>query len=89
MAFFEIQNFKMGLDTRRSELTSQPGTLEVLQNAHINQGGEIEKRKAFVATPLPAGTYGFEPLLTSIVVFGSITAPAMPTGFTYQQLMHP
>jgi hypothetical protein len=89
MAFFEIQNFKMGLDTRRSELTSQPGTLEVLQNAHINQGGEIEKRKAFVATPLPAGTYGFEPLLTSIVVFGSITAPAMPTGFTYQQLIHP
>ena len=89
MAFFEIQNFKMGLDTRRSELTSQPGTLEVLQNAHINQGGEIEKRKAFVATQLPAGTYGFEPLLTSIVVFGSIAPPVMPTGFTYQQLVHP
>jgi hypothetical protein len=44
-----IRNFKFGLDTRRSELTSQPGTLAALTNAHINQGGEAEKRYAFTS----------------------------------------
>ena len=89
MPFFEIQNFKFGLDTRRSELTSQPGTLEVLQNAHINQGGEIEKRKSFVATGLPANVFGFQETLDGIYVFGSVAAPTLSAPFLYQKLVHP
>ena len=96
MLSFEIQNFKFGLDSRRSELTSQPGTLETLQDAHINQGGEIEKRKEFVdlgvvptATGIPVGS-GFEVVSGGPVIFGSAPLPAgLPTNVLYQQLVHP
>lgn len=86
-----IQNFKFGLDSRRSELTSQPGTLEVCENAHINAGGEIEKRKAFVdaanAVAFAATTFGLEVTDTGLMTFGSAAAPAsLPTGVTYQRL---
>ena len=47
MAHFVIQNFGNGLDLRRSSETAPTGSLRVLQNAFINEGGEIEKRKAF------------------------------------------
>lgn len=100
--FFEIQNFKAGLDSRRSELTTQPGALETLQNAHVNQGGEIEKRKAFVdIATLPTGTdvtygawktFGIEVTSSGVTVFGhvpqSIITAAGYTGL-YQQLKHP
>lgn len=45
--FFAVQNFRFGLDTRRSEYTSNPGTLLTLDNCVVNQGGEIEKRWSF------------------------------------------
>ena len=48
MAHFVIQNFGNGLDLRKSSETALTGSLRVLENAFINQGGEIEKRKAFV-----------------------------------------
>ena len=48
MANVTFSNFKNGLDTRRSELTTQPGALLTLQDAHINEGAEIEKRFAFL-----------------------------------------
>ena len=35
------------MDLRKSPLTAPAGTLRLLQNAHITQGGEIEKRDAF------------------------------------------
>lgn len=44
---FPIESFKYGIDTRRSVLTSQVGTLVTCENGFINQGGEIEKRKKF------------------------------------------
>lgn len=47
MAYLTLKNFKYGLDLRKSELTSQLGVLNVLQNGHINQGGEIEDKQAF------------------------------------------
>lgn len=81
---FEISNFSFGLDTRRSEYTSKPGVLQTLQNAHINQGGEIEKRKAFAPIYLPANTFGMLAALSSIYVFGSATFPAaMTSGATW------
>ncbi len=93
-----VQNFKYGLDTRRSEQTSLPGTLVTLQDAHINQGGEVEKRKAFVLQgQLPAGCFGLQETPSAIYTFGSIVAatqqPLLDAQFgvgivTYQQLQH-
>jgi hypothetical protein len=48
MAYFLVDNFANGLDLRRSMEVAPPGTLRVLRNAFVNEGGEIEKRKAFV-----------------------------------------
>jgi hypothetical protein len=45
---FSIDDFSRGLDNRRSPLTAPGGSLRILENAVINQGGEIEKRLAFV-----------------------------------------
>jgi hypothetical protein len=57
MPYFSIEDFKGGLDVRRSEFTSVPGTLQSLVNAHITRGGDIEQRKAFVyKRDLPRGT---------------------------------
>jgi hypothetical protein len=97
MSFVVIQNFNHGLDTRRSNLTSTIGTLQTLQNAHVNQGGEIEKRKAFVKisfTPtLASGVtviYDVIPLANSIALIGSQanadSANWPPAGYVYQYL---
>ncbi len=61
MAFITFSNFKNGLDTRRSELTTQPGALLQLQDAHVNEGAEIEKRRAFqVGSYIPENALGIE-----------------------------
>jgi hypothetical protein len=52
MPYFAIEDFKAGLDVRRSRFTSVPGTLQKLENAHITRGGDIEQRKAFVQRPV-------------------------------------
>ena len=53
-------------------LTSKPGTLQQLENAHITRGGEIEKRKAFDAVAyLPPGTFGLHSANGALWVFGS------------------
>lgn len=48
MPYFVISNFSNGVDKRRSPETAASGSLRTLRNAFINEGGEIEKRKAFV-----------------------------------------
>lgn len=92
-----IENFRHGLDTRRSVLTSTLGVLETLTNAYVNQGGEISKRKSFdyvSITPTGASTIttilGMEALAESIVLFGGEVnmdpGNWPPAGFTYQPL---
>jgi hypothetical protein len=57
--YYEIANFQAGMDLRKSPLTAPAGTLRLLQNAHITQGGEIEKRPAFKFwCDAPAGSFG-------------------------------
>jgi hypothetical protein len=51
MPYFVISNFANGRDLRRSSETAPSGSLRVLRNAFVNEGGEIEKRKAFVEIP--------------------------------------
>lgn len=48
MAYYLIDNFAAGLDLRRSAEMAVAGSVRRLDNAFINEGGEIEKRKAFV-----------------------------------------
>lgn len=76
MKTIDIQNFKYGLDTRRSVLSSQLGTLVTLENAFVNQGAEIEQRKAFVKVgSIPLGalqpTYDLLATTSGLVTFGS------------------
>jgi len=90
MEEFVISSFRYGVDTRKDVLTAQPGTLVTCENGHINPGGEIEKRKAFVefADVLilddsgATGTFGIEVTDVGVVVFGS----ALPFGTTPSQL---
>lgn len=95
MDHLTIANFKFGLDTRRSELTSQPGSLVMAENGHINQGAQFEKRKAFVLLgQLPVGTFGLQETPTGLTTFGSADGGtiAIPAGLTalvsYQRLRH-
>ena len=90
MAYIVVENFSAGLDTRKHPLTAKPGTLQLLKNAHVSRGGEIEKRKKFATfASLPAGTFGMEAADNSIYVFGSALGLTMPAGVTYQRLTHP
>jgi hypothetical protein len=91
MPYIVVENFKGGLDTRRHKLSSAPGTLTGLVNAHVTRGGEIEKRKAFQLTyTLPPGTFGLETSSGSVYVFGSLDlASQMPAGVSYQRLVPP
>lgn len=54
MSYQVIQNFQGGLDTRKFPLSLPPGTLTKCVNAHITQGGEIEKRKMLARSRLKA-----------------------------------
>lgn len=90
MAYLVVENFSAGLDTRKHPLTARAGTLQTLKNAHISRGGEIEKRKRFAPfASLPANTFGMEAGSDTIFVFGSVAAPSVPAGVTYQRLQHP
>ncbi len=87
-----IADFRYGLDARKSQLTSRPGTLEICENARINGGGEAEKRKAFVkdAVNYVESTFGLQDTDEGLVTFGSEGDPGtLPAGVTYQQLPHP
>lgn len=84
-----ITNFRYGLDSRRSELSSMPGSLLEALDGHITQGGEFEKRKAFVKTALPAGVIGFQPTSQGIYVFGTAATVATTAPIIYQQILHP
>ena len=45
--YYEIADFRSGIDHRKSKMTAPAGSLRQLINADITQGGEIEKRAAF------------------------------------------
>jgi hypothetical protein len=96
MPYILVEDFRNGLDARRMNVTSNPGTLVTLTNAHITRGGEIEKRPAFVnLATLPSNTFGLAAAGGQIYVFGS-DAPAnvtfaagTPANINYIQLAHP
>src|SRR5437899_924454 len=91
--YIALNSFKYGLDGRRDVLTSVPGTLAQLFNAHINAGGEVEQRLSFVkdANLFPTNTFGLQDTDSGLMTFGSDASPhaALPTGVVYQRLQHP
>jgi hypothetical protein len=89
MAYLVIENFVGGLDTRRHLLTSKPGSVVELRNAHITRGGEIEKRKIFeLYKTLPAGTFGLNVCGNKLFTFGS-QALSVPSPIDYRRCQHP
>ena len=96
MPYILVEDFRGGLDNRRMNVTSTPGTLVTLENAHITRGGEIEKRPAFVSlADLPANTKGLAASGGQIYVFGSVASSAVtfasgtPANINYVRLQHP
>ena len=69
MPYLLIDNFVGGLDTRKSALTSPPGTLQRLNDCVITPGGEIAKRKAFVQVADLTGTFGLAATESTLVAF--------------------
>lgn len=47
MPYIVVENFGGGMDVRRSSAAAPGGTMRLIQNAFVNRGGEIEKRKAW------------------------------------------
>lgn len=91
MAYLAIEDFRAGVDRRRARSLGKPGQLWTLQNAHINAGGEIERRKKWVKRfDLPANCFGLMWARGRLWTFGSATAPSeMPPGLSYHRLPHP
>lgn len=94
MPYFAIEDFRAGMDSRRMAVLSVPGSLLSLVNGHINRGGEIEKRLAFVPQiTMPAGTFGLSAVGGTLYTFGSVESVTFPTGtpanMVYQRLQHP
>jgi hypothetical protein len=77
-----IDDFKLGLDVRRSILTAPAGSLQTLDNFVINAGGEIEKRAALIAVAnFPAGqTFGLIGINGQIHVFGTASGVVIDPG---------
>lgn len=91
-AYIALEDMRAGLDARKGVASAPAGTLREALNGHITPGGEFEKRKAFVQTSLPSGTYGLEAITNGLVTFGSDADPGgWPRGqvVQYQRLQHP
>lgn len=90
MAKIWVREFVGGLDARRLPETTPGGVLTTAEDCHINRGGEIEQRAAFVPEySLPPGTVGLAADRNGLYVFGHTTAPSgIPAGINYQQLQH-
>ena len=90
MPYIVVENFKGGLDSRRSSLVSAPGSMLVAENVHVTRGAELEKRKAFVPFADVPNAFGMETTSEGLVVFKSINnncieviPGSVPEGYEY------
>jgi hypothetical protein len=85
-----LKDFSLGLDSRRLPETVGAGFLIKASDCHIDRGGQIEQRAAFVpAYDLePGRTVGLAATADGLVTFGSGAEPTLPAGVSYQQLAH-
>jgi hypothetical protein len=99
MKYLLLDGFPRGLDARKFTLSAPAGTLVELHNGHLTNGGEIEKRKAFVeyanvaiaetGATLTAGvrTFGMQATLAGLTVFGSALPNGVSPGATAQPVL--
>lgn len=86
MPYLVVQDFKAGLNRNRLPVTSTPGSLLTLQDAHVNRGGEVEKRKAWVPWRDVPNTLGMAIVAGVTYVFGPDPDVPVPSPVVYQQL---
>jgi len=91
VTYVQIQDFRLGMDRRRTNrFMGEVGSLWTLKNGHLSRGGDVVRRKKFVATyTLPSGTKGLQAIKNSRYVFGAGADPGVPSGIEYQRLEHP
>ncbi len=88
--YLSVEDFRFGMDRRRERVAGTPGTLWLGENVHVTRGGDIERRKKFVAEYDVTGTFGVFAIRSQLFVFGSgDLASSMPTGIQYQRLTAP
>lgn len=90
MAYLIVEDFKEGIDLRKSAVSSKQGSLRQLSNGFISAGGEVEKRKAFTSVGVcPTGTtFGLGFLNDRIAVFGTTATPGtLPPYTDYYKLV--
>jgi hypothetical protein len=81
MPAYAIQDFKLGMDLRKSYVTAAAGSLRLLRNCVITAGAEIEKRTAFISWgPAAANTLGV--LSRNGEIFVVVNGPSGITGWT-------
>jgi hypothetical protein len=90
MSYFQLQDFRLGMDRRRvSRFMGEAGSAWLIKNAHLSRGGDIVRRKKFVpAYTLPSGTKGLFAVNNSLFVFGEAADPGVPSGVNYQRCEH-
>ncbi len=86
MPYLAIDDYKSGLDARKSVLTAPAGSLTKLINAAVTPGGEIEKRKAFVKVADLTGTTGLASIGNKVVAFTNAAKTAPDLGMTTASL---
>lgn len=90
MPTLDIADFRHGLDLRKSALSAVGGSLQVLDNAVLTNGGEIAKRMAFVSVgSLPPGAFGLFGQGGGLRCFGTGPAPdasLLPLDTVYHEL---
>lgn len=89
MAHQTIADFRGGMDTRKSIVSGDPGTLYLGRNVHVTPGGQVESRLGLIGWADLPTTKGLAPSASTLYTFGHGASPAMPPRMAYQQLTHP
>lgn len=79
MSYVLIESFGKGVDRRRLIENLAPGSLYQCIDAHLNRGGEIEKRKAFVQAATVDPVIGrIYPSLLKLNIVGGLVSGTIP-----------
>lgn len=90
MPYLHVDSFTQGMDRSRKRRSLRPGSLFLLENAHVTRGGDIQRAKSFVpvADGLE-GTFGIIELNGQRTVFAGGDYVGAPAGVLVQRLVHP
>lgn len=88
MAYLLLDDYRVGLDVRRSRFSSAPGTLREAANVHLTRGAEIEKRKAFALyNDIDPATIGLYANRNGLLTFSNDPSVGpLPAGVDHQRL---